>query len=87
MAASDRFAAQARVESPVENAAEVSPSDSAELSAITRAIWVGTAGDVTAKMAGGQTVTFANMSVGWHPIRVRQILDTGTDAEDIVAVW
>lgn len=68
-------------------AAAVTPSDANDLTNVTRALWVGTAGSVQVTMRAGQTVTFSNMNVGWHPIRVRRVWATGTTATNIVAVW
>lgn len=65
----------------------VTPHDTNELEAITRALYVGTAGDLTVVMRDGTELTFANAPVGWHPLRVKIVMNTGTDADDIVAVW
>jgi hypothetical protein len=72
---------------PASNAEVVVPSDFAKLGPASRAIYVGTTGDLTVEMLGGQEVTFQNCPVGWYPIRVVRVLSTGTGAQDIVAVW
>jgi hypothetical protein len=64
----------------------VTPHDTNELTVVTRALWVGTAGDLKVTMASGDVVTFPGAS-GWMPIRARQVFSTGTTAADIVAVW
>lgn len=74
------------IESPVTNASAVTPHDENDLPFATRGLWVGTAGDVRVIMLSGSEETFPNMHVGWHPIRVTRVKDTGTTAEGIVAV-
>lgn len=74
---------------PATSAASVSPHDVTDLTVATRALWVGVAGDVTVIMLGGDQVTFKNMTVGWHPLAVTRVLNTGTGPGngDIIAVW
>lgn len=72
---------------PASNGAAVTPHDDNELSQVTRALYVGTTGDVAVTMKGGGNVTYPNVPVGWMPIRVTKVLSTGTTASDIVAVW
>lgn len=75
-------------ESPANNAAAVSPSDTVDLEYIARSLFVGTGGDVTVITAGGQTVTFTNVPDGCLlPVRASRVKSTGTDATDIVALW
>jgi hypothetical protein len=73
---------------PAGNALAITPADS-DLSIISRAIYVGTAGNLTVKMAGSEnTVTFAGVSAGsLLPIRVTQVLATNTTATNIVALY
>jgi hypothetical protein len=75
------------LESPASNAVLVTPDDNADLTDASRALWIGTAGDLTVTMLGGQTLTFPNLLGGWHPIRVTRVHATGTAASGIVAVW
>lgn len=70
---------------PVRNAEQVTPSDSGDLSTVSRAIYVGGAGDLRVTLADGSDVIFRAAPVGWHPVRARQIWATGTTATDIVA--
>lgn len=67
----------------------VTPSDSVELTYVSRALWVGQAGDVTVKMRRGMNLTFANVPAGTLlPVEARMVLDTGTDSGlDIVALY
>lgn len=71
---------------PAMSAAAVTPDDTASFESVTRALWVGTAGDLTVTMWGGEQVTFVNAS-GLLPVQVARIWSTGTTAGDIVALW
>lgn len=65
----------------------VTPSDVEELTALSRAIYVGQSGDLRVRLVSGPTVTFVNVQGGvLYPIRVRQVFATGTTAADIVAL-
>jgi hypothetical protein len=87
MAATDDFVSKGARTDPITSAAAVTPSDSVDLGDVTRALYVGVAGDVTVVMLDGQTVTFTAMPVGWHPIRAKRVKSTGTAATNIVACW
>jgi len=69
---------------PIESATEVTPNDSADLSIVSRAIYVGVAGNLRVTMLDGSIVTFS-VGEGWHPIRVSRVWATGTTASAIVA--
>jgi hypothetical protein len=74
--------------SPPEDAGPIVPADAGELTHATRAIYVGAQGDVRAIMLGGATVTLAGVPAGsFLPLRVRQVLASGTTAADIVGFW
>jgi len=78
--------------SPATHAFEINPSDEDELDIRTRAIYVGTAGDLTVTFVDDDTgelgkVTFANLPVGLWPFRVKQVWSSGTDASDLVGVY
>ena len=75
------------LESPGYNAAPITPDDGADLPISSRALYVGTAGDVTVTFVGGGTVTLKNAPAGILPIRARRVHATGTSAGDLVAVW
>lgn len=75
------------ISGPIAKAVAVTPSDSVDLEFVTRAIYVGTTGNIAAVMPGGNVVTFSNVPVGWHPLRVSRINSTSTTASDIVAGW
>jgi len=67
----------------------VTPNDSTDLAGgVCRGIYVGGSGDVTIHDTRGNAVTFVGMAAGViHPIQAKRILDTGTDATDLVAVY
>ncbi|MCR5876931.1 hypothetical protein [Phenylobacterium sp. J367] len=68
-------------------AVAVTQSDATIIPA-TRALYVGTGGPLTVTMAEGGNATFANVPSGAVlPIQVTKVLDTGTDATDIVALY
>lgn len=69
---------------PLNSAEAVTPNDAVDLSTATRAIFVGTAGDLRVTLVGGSIVTFPNAGAGWHPLRVSRVWATGTTASDIV---
>lgn len=73
---------------PPENAAELTPDDTAILQNATRAIHVGGGGDLRVRMLGGEVVTLAGLQPGTMiPLRIRQIFATGTTATAIVGLW
>lgn len=90
MPATDTFNRfRADVFSPATNAVAVTPHNSNDLGYVTRAVYVGTGGNLTVKMQdSGTSVTFVAVPTGTTlPIRCTRILATGTDAADIVALW
>ena len=75
------------LDSPYDNAAAITPSDSTDLGFVTRAIYVGQQGTLKVTMLGGGDVTF---NCGQHlvlPIRATRVFATGTSANDLVALW
>jgi len=73
---------------PAYTALAVTPSDAVGFAAC-RGLYVGADGDITAVMVGAQTpVLFAAARAGTVlPIAVTQVLETGTTATDIVALY
>lgn len=69
-------------------ALSVSPSDTADLSMVSRGLYVGVSGDVAVVMEDGQSVLFVGMAAGIvHPLRIRKIKSTGTTATNLVVVY
>ncbi len=74
--------------SPYDNAAEVTPSDTVDLTYATRALWCGAVGTVTVTMLGGGTVTIDHAAHTLLTIRVTRVWATGTaHTPKIVAIW
>jgi len=74
--------------SPPEDAAVIVPNDAVDLPELIRALYVGSGGDVTVKMAGGAQVTLASLPTGMLiPLRAARILATGTTATALVGLW
>ena len=73
---------------PAVNAEEVTPHNTTELTSVSRALWVGTGGNVKVTMKGGAEVTFTGVPDGTLlPFRVKIVWSTGTTASGIVAVY
>jgi len=72
--------------SPPRSAFEITPNDSTDLDNVTRALWVGSEGDVAVIMQSGDEVTFSAVS-GLLPIAVSRVKDTDTTASDIVGMF
>lgn len=74
--------------SPAMEAANVSPSDATSLPNVSRALYVGSAGDLAVEMMSGDVVTFRGVAGGTAlPVRARKVRASGTTAADIVALW
>jgi len=70
------------------NAAEVTPSDTTNLTAVTRGIWVGTTGDIKVDLAiSGTAVVLKSVPVGLLQVQATRIYSTGTTASNLVALW
>lgn len=79
----------AGLDSPAEHAAAVTPNDSADLATTSRALYVGTGGDVAVILADDSAaVTLVSVPAGSVlPVRAKRVMDTGTSATNIVAMW
>lgn len=73
--------------SPAIDAQVVVPSNTTVLNNVTRAIYVGTAGDLKVELLSGVQVTFVGAPAGaMLPIRARKVL-TGTTAGALLGLW
>lgn len=73
---------------PYMDGAAVTPSDSADLTYITRGVYVGGAGAVALITPAGTTITFAAVPVGTIlPVKAARIKSTGTTATNLVALY
>jgi hypothetical protein len=59
-----------------------------EFTSLTRAIYVGTAGDLPVVFDGDSTATtFKSATNGYHPLQVKAVNGTGLTASDVVALF
>jgi hypothetical protein len=90
MSIQDDFASTVRggYDSPFTKAVVVSPSDSADLPFMPRALYVGTAGTLSVLLIdGATTVNLGAVAAGTLlPLRVNRVRSTGTGASNIVAL-
>jgi hypothetical protein len=85
MAASDSFSTYGSgLTSPITDAEVVVPHNVNEQNFVSRAIYVGVAGDVTALLASGAVVLFKSLPIGIHPIRAKRVNATATTATDML---
>lgn len=84
----DRFADHAiGLESPASHGFAIAPSDGADLVETTRAIYVGSSGNLAVTLASGAEVTLTGIPGGTLlPVRLRRIRATGTTATAIVGL-
>jgi hypothetical protein len=75
-----------RASDPAHHAVAVAPSNTDDLPAASTSIYVGVSGNLKVTMLGGEILTFSNVPVGWHPIRVTRVW-ASTTATNIIAVW
>lgn len=74
--------------SPAMDGVDVSPDDTTVLPQLTRALYVGTFGDVTVRLASGVVVTLGGVQGGViYPLRVDMVLASGTTATGLVGLW
>ena len=74
--------------SPIAGGFDVTPDDAVDLPILTRALLIGSAGDVVVDFADGTTLTLPNLSEGVvYPIRVSRVRATGTTAGDIKGLF
>lgn len=67
-------------------AVPITPSDSTTF-AIARAVYIGSSGALTVRMASGMDATFPSAPVGVLPIQVDRIYFTGTSATGLLALY
>lgn len=75
---------------PALSAADVVPSDSADLPNFSRMLYVGVGGegyDVEVTTLNGDRVTFKNVPTGMLLVQARKVWAAGTTATDIIALW
>lgn len=74
--------------SPAVDGTMIVPNDSNDLPHVTRAIYIGAAGRISAQLASGATIDLEAVPGGTVlPLRVRKILASGTTAGGLVGLW
>jgi hypothetical protein len=72
---------------PAEHAEAVTPSDATDLLIVSRALFVGSGGNIAVTMASGAAVTFTGVISGSIlPIRVSRVKSTATTATSIISI-
>lgn len=73
--------------SKAESSVPITPSDT-DVIDVTSGIYIGTMGDLRVRMKSGETVTYKSLANGViHSIRCDKIFQSGTTAEDILALY
>ena len=72
---------------PICGGFDITPDDQDELVHVTRAIMVAEAGDLSVMMKDGDMITLSGLIAGVvYPLRISQVLATGTTATGIVGL-
>jgi len=76
------------ISAPAQRGFAITPSDSTDLAAETRGLWIGASGDLALVLASGDEVTISG-AVGGSllPLRVRRLKATGTTATALVGLY
>jgi hypothetical protein len=75
------------LDSPARDVFAITKSDATVFTISTRAIYVGTGGDLAVRMISGNSATFTNVPDGTIlPLRCDKVLETGTDASEILGL-
>lgn len=86
MPPADRFGPAALAD-PAEHAFAITPNDTTDLSYVTRAIWVGGAGNLNVVMLSGATVLFSGIAAGTlMRVRASRVMATSTTATLLVGM-
>ena len=73
---------------PAGYAAEVTTSDTVDLTSVARGLYIGVGGNVNVVMPDGSTVLFVGCGSGTIlPVNVRRVMATSTTATSIVALY
>jgi len=82
------FKSHARgISGPLTRAAQITPSDTTDLSFHTRAVLLGQGGDIAVRTVDGDAITLPALRAGViYPIAIDRVEQTGTTAGQIVAL-
>ena len=74
--------------SPIDRFEAVTPDDAADLpGGLCRAVYIGTGGDMVVQDRHGTELTLTVLDGAVLPFRLARVLDTGTTASGIVALY
>lgn len=80
--------ASSGTDKPATRGFAISPGDNADIAYVTRAVWVGGAGNLKVTMFGGDTIILVGVAAGTLiPIRVSRVHSTSTTATSIVGLY
>ncbi len=71
---------------PARTSKPVSPSDTVDLAAPAKALYIGVAGDVAILDSEGNYSLFKAHPVGYMRVNVKRVINTGTTATNILAL-
>ena len=76
------------LEAPASRVFAITPHNSTDFSFDTRAIYVGTGGNIAVVTAAGDVVTFSNVPTGTIlPVRATRVNSTNTTASNLVGMY
>lgn len=79
---------QELLNSPADNATEVTPNDTTPLAYVSRALYIGVTGNLSVTMQGGGNVTFVGLPAGTVlPVRVTHVRSSSTTASSIINLY
>lgn len=90
MAATDTYSTVQKfdVQAPANGVEVVSPSDSTDLTKVSRALYIGSGGNVAVIMVDGSTGNFASVPTGAIlPVRVSRVTNANTTASSILSLY
>lgn len=84
----DRFSSHAQaLDAPAGHGFSITPNDGADLTEVTRALYVGTSGAIAVTFASGAELVMANVPAGSIlPMRLVRVRATGTTAGNLVGL-
>lgn len=75
-------------DAPASRAFNITPGDGADVQYVTRALWIGGAGDIKIATPSGDVVILVGVAAGTLiPIRVSRVYSTSTTATSIVGLY
>jgi hypothetical protein len=79
---------QEQLNSPADNATEVTPNDTTPLTYVSRGLYIGVTGNLSVTMQGGGNVTFVGLPAGTVlPVRVTHVRSSSTTASSIINLY